>query len=80
MKNRIYFVLKNFPYLNVCFIDILLLKFTGYTPSRVCHPHFLLNIVFPCRVKIFLWQICHTQKEVHMLHLQEESELILQLQ
>jgi hypothetical protein len=36
--------------------------------------------MFPCRVKIFLWQTCHTQKGAHMPHLQEEFELILQLQ
>jgi hypothetical protein len=32
------------------------------------------------RVKIFLWQTCHTQKEARMPPLQGEFELILQPQ
>jgi hypothetical protein len=37
----------------------------------------LLHSMFHFRVKIFLWQTCHTQKGAHMPHLQGEFELIL---
>jgi hypothetical protein len=40
----------------------------------------VLHSVFLSRVRIFLWPTCHTQREAHMPHLQEEFELILQPQ